>query len=164
MNHSIRSRLSLYKDMGNMELACPRPLHPSMRTGGGDIQTCKPFRKLTSCTSLPVEGEPGREILEILLEKASLRDVGSPIGFIPSSFGSPPVRASNPLIHDVHFTQKKAMPSPLLLPQNYTRKSGGNLTYKKSSSCGTTYGSKPFVRIEGFASENPDAREVPAFA
>ncbi|KAI5066395.1 hypothetical protein GOP47_0019019 [Adiantum capillus-veneris] len=151
--------------MGNMELACPRPLHPMMRMGAGDIQTCRPFRKLTSCASLLAEGEPGHEILDILLDEACLRDVsGSPIGFTPFCCGSPPVRASNPLIHDVHFTQKKAIPSPLFLPQNYICKTGGNSSYKKSSSCSTPYGSKPFVRIEGFASEKPDARGVPAFA
>lgn len=163
MNHSMRSRLSLCKDMGNKELACPRPRHAIARIGSGDIETCRPVRKLASYTSLPAEGEPGREILEILLDKACLGDVGSPSSLTPFLYGSPPIRASNPLIHDVHFTQKKAIPPPLFLPQNFSCRSGSNSPYKKSA-CGTSYGSKPFVRIEGFASSTSDARGVPTFA
>ncbi|KAI5070464.1 hypothetical protein GOP47_0014807 [Adiantum capillus-veneris] len=107
--------------MGNMELACPRPLHPMMRMGAGDIQTSRPFRKLTSCASLLVEGEPGHEILEILLDKACLWDVGgSPIGFIPFSWGSPPVRASNPLIHD----KSPMLGEYPLLPRNHSQMEG----------------------------------------
>ncbi|KAI5078473.1 hypothetical protein GOP47_0006144 [Adiantum capillus-veneris] len=62
------------------------------------------------------------------------------------SFGSPPVRASNPLIYMMYISHKRKP-----LPQNYTCKSGGNSTDKKSSSCGTSYVSKPFVRIEGLS-------------
>eukprot|EP00250_Pteridium_aquilinum_P016841 c23317_g1_i1 orf=242-727(-) len=161
MNHSIRSRIALRKDMGNKELACPRPRHATVRIGAGDIEICKPVRKLASYASLPAEGEPGREILDILLDKACLGD--SPRGLTPFSYGSPPSRASNPLIHDVHFTQKKAMPPPLFLPQNFSCRSGGNSPYKKST-YGTSYGSKPFVRIEGFASSTADTHGVPTFA
>ncbi|KAI5070461.1 hypothetical protein GOP47_0014804 [Adiantum capillus-veneris] len=121
----LRHLSLLREDMGNMELACPRPLHPTMRMGSGDIQTCKPFRKLTSCASLPAEGEPGLEILEILLDKARLWDDGGS----PISFGSPPVRASNPLIHDAtqhtrnrhlaaHHMGRNPLCASRVLPQN----------------------------------------------
>eukprot|EP00250_Pteridium_aquilinum_P017353 c23587_g1_i2 orf=360-806(+) len=87
--------------------------------------------------------------------------------------GSPPCRASNPMIHDVHFTQTRAMPPPVVIPSKSACSSpslGGNSSAKsnssvKSSCCSSSYGSKPFIRIEGFASAKSDSnRGVPAYA
>ena len=86
---------------------------------------------------------------------------GSPVSCF---YGSPPARAHNPIVNDVQFIQKKDTPSPFYVEKRFSCSSGGSTSLKKSS-CGTPYGSKPRVRIEGFLSANPDApRNVLAFA
>ncbi|KAH7284846.1 hypothetical protein KP509_34G073500 [Ceratopteris richardii] len=162
MAHGIRSRLYLWNDTGNREIVCPRPQYPGGRFTDGSIQIYKFSRKLASSARLPPVGEPGREILDILSDEACLAEVGGPIDFSSLSLGSPPVRSNNPVIHDVRFKQEghRALP---ILPQNHTSRLAGSSVYKKSS-YGTVCGSKPYVRIEGFALSKPDARGVPAIA
>ncbi|KAH7281727.1 hypothetical protein KP509_36G060700 [Ceratopteris richardii] len=164
MAHGIPSRFSICKDMGNKELACPRPVNRYNTIVIGDVHFCMPQKKLISSSSLPPEGEPGREILDILMDEPRPGSCGNPTVFTPLLVGSPPVRAGNPLIHDVYFKQNKNIPALYCLPQNCTLRSGGRSVYNNSSPRGTTCGSKPFVRIEGFACPSPDAQGVPAFA
>jgi len=90
------------------------------------------------------EGEPSYEILDILLNKSQYGDQTSVKNSHPYFYGSPPNRSDNPLVRDTQFIRKGVPSSPVNLSQN--------------TSCGASYGAKPLVRVEGFASKNQDAR------
>lgn len=164
-----RNRFMPYRDVTEEELACPKPRRAAvgMHSAPPDAHA-KPFRRLRGTSALPVEEDAGHEILDILFSKVNSGD-GSPNAYF---HGSPPCRASNPMIHDVHFTQKRAMPPPVIIPQKSSCSSpavGGNSSAKSNTSAKSSYcstcGSKPFIRIEGFASATPDSnRGVPAYA
>ncbi|MCO5555217.1 hypothetical protein L7F22_008761 [Adiantum nelumboides] len=169
-----RNRFLPSRDVIEEELVCPKP----HRAGAGMSSTpldasAKPFRRLRGTTSLPVIGDVGHEILDILYSKVNCGDNGGPGSPNKYFSGSPPCRASNPMIYDAHFTQKRTMPSSIAIPQNTVcgaSSLGGSSSTKsnsplKSTCCSSPYGSKPFIRIEGFASATPDSnRGVPAYA
>eukprot|EP00250_Pteridium_aquilinum_P017352 c23587_g1_i1 orf=502-1128(+) len=169
-----RNRFMPCRDVSEEELVCPKPRRAAAGMYSGTPEApARLFRRLRGTASLPAEGEAGHEILDILYSKISCGDPvvsGSPNTYFS---GSPPCRASNPMIHDVHFTQTRAMPPPVVIPSKSACSSpslGGNSSAKsnssvKSSCCSSSYGSKPFIRIEGFASAKSDSnRGVPAYA
>ncbi|XP_015067901.1 uncharacterized protein LOC107012545 isoform X2 [Solanum pennellii] len=133
-------------------LVCPKP-----RRNGLFNEPIKPSRFLQINNQQP-EGcdlKAGTELLDIILSKGNF-DMETPNFDMASSppffFGSPPSRASNPLIQDSQFSNNnfvpilaipEAAPSP---PQSSasTHKSGGGCAPVK-------FGIKPAtVRIEGF--------------
>ncbi|KAI5073397.1 hypothetical protein GOP47_0011410, partial [Adiantum capillus-veneris] len=133
-----RNRFLPSRDATEEELVCPKP----RRVGTGMSSTpldasAKPYRRQRGTTSLPAIGEAGHEILDILYSKVNSGDnggSGSPNKYIN---GSPPCRASNPMIHDAHFTQKWTMPSSIVIPQKSTCSSsslGGSSSAKSNSS------------------------------
>lgn len=127
-----------------------------------------PRRVMTSgpCTARPIhksyvknhsyamsgnEGEPSYEILEILLSKSQQGDQTNVKNSHPYFYGSPPTRSDNPLVRDTQFIRKGVPVSPVNLSQN--------------TSCGASYGAKPLVRVEGFASKNQESHcNLPALA
>ncbi|MCL7041527.1 hypothetical protein MKW94_003493 [Papaver nudicaule] len=74
-------------------------------------------------------------------------DNGSQIGFF---CGSPPIRADNPLVHDVQFVrQTSTLSSPL---GNSFGAKGSSARAERAPSCGkSSFGGKPVVRVEGFS-------------
>ncbi|KAL5993676.1 hypothetical protein ACLOJK_040928 [Asimina triloba] len=113
------------------------------------------------------KGDAGLEILKIYLGamdndyKDGLgggHGGGNDVGFF---CGSPPVRTSNPVVHDAQFgrqVQNQMFPSPMgnshggpkLAPPPSASSSSSS---SRSPSCGVSFGSggSPRVRIEGFA-------------
>lgn len=155
MNEKGQTLSILNKD--SEEVISPKPLDGDL--GGprarSQASANKPFRRLRGTTSLPPEREAGREILDILVSKANS---GS---FTSHYYGSPPCRASNPLIHDAHFSQKRAMPSLINVSLKPQPLFGGGTTGKSS----TSRGSKSIVRIEGFTTSNGESQQrILAFA
>ncbi|KAG5618972.1 hypothetical protein H5410_018796 [Solanum commersonii] len=108
------------------------------------------FLQINNQQSEGCDLKAGTELLDILLSKGNFDMASSP----PFFFGSPPSRASNPLIQDSQFSNNNfvpilaipeaaAAPSPPQ-PSASTRKSGGGCAPVK-------FGIKPAtVRIEGF--------------
>ncbi|KAI5083466.1 hypothetical protein GOP47_0003209 [Adiantum capillus-veneris] len=135
------------------------PQHPVLGSNSRCAQSpSRPLRRLRPTTSLPPEREAGVEILEILLSKANS-------GSLTSHYiGSPPCRAGNPLIHDAHFCQKRASPSPIAIPRNPSSLYRGSNCVKSSSSS-SSRGAKACVRIEGFIPSKGESHQgIPTFA
>ncbi|KAL0431068.1 UNVERIFIED_CONTAM: hypothetical protein Sradi_0732800 [Sesamum radiatum] len=95
------------------------------------------------------EAKAGMELLEIIrmkescgFERSNFQVASSP----PFFTGSPPSRASNPIVQDAQFRSDNGYPfSPLFEAPSSTRKGGGCVR--------TNFGPKPApVRIEGFNS------------
>nr|GMD39398.1 uncharacterized protein LOC109159587 [Ipomoea batatas] len=136
-------------------IACPKPGRVGGLVDELTRPSClQPFSQQTEAC----DSEAGIELLEIILSKGGCH-VGTPnlqMASSPPFFsGSPPSRAMNPLIQDLHFghddfvavpsplrTVVLPLPSPPLTPSS-TRMNGGG--------CGMRFGQKPAqVRIEGF--------------
>eukprot|EP00250_Pteridium_aquilinum_P009175 c18494_g1_i1 orf=465-1004(+) len=149
MNEKGQTLSMSFKDAADEEVIRPKPQHP---VPAPFQSLAKPFRRLRGTTSLPPEREAGLEILDILLSKANS---GS---FTSHYMGSPPCRAGNPLIHDAHFSQKPALPSPVNISQKSPSLFGG-ISSAKSTINLPARGSKSFVRIEGFMPSNGESRQ-----
>eukprot|EP00249_Psilotum_nudum_P010635 c22665_g1_i2 orf=361-861(+) len=166
MNERGRFRSSVRRDGGDRKLICPKPRRLAFG-GCSTTDILKPAPNLRSQGSVASEGDAGGELLDILLYKqVGLGDSNSLCSSLPHFCGSPPSRASNPLIRDVQFSQKRVPSLPLVLPSNSSPGSpfGANLSLKKSS-CSASYAANPSVRVEGFVSTTSDShRGVPALA
>ncbi|KAH7670104.1 hypothetical protein IHE45_10G003300 [Dioscorea alata] len=106
------------------------------------------------------------EILDIILNKDDGDlDTGNQMSFF---CGSPPVRTSNPIVHDAVFVkQSLCQVSPLgpISPGSKLSLARMERVERGSPSCGSSLGPKPKVRIEGFTCGNSEPHcVVPAFA
>ncbi|CAN4088848.1 unnamed protein product [Withania somnifera] len=133
-------------------LVCPKP----RRTGlfNEPIRPSR-FLQINNQQSEGCDLQAGKELLDIILTKGNY-DMETPNFDMASSppffFGSPPSRASNPLIQDSQFSNNNFVPI-LAIPEGASsppqpsasaRKSGGGCSPMK-------FGIKPAaVRIEGF--------------
>uniref|UniRef100_A0A5B7ADW3 Uncharacterized protein n=1 Tax=Davidia involucrata TaxID=16924 RepID=A0A5B7ADW3_DAVIN len=133
-------------------VVCPKPrrlglLNPSMN------DHIRPSRWQISHQSEICDSKAGAELLDIILtkgnygaEKSNIHVASSP----PYFCGSPPSRASNPVIQDAQFGSDKLSPlAPAPIPA----------TPSSSSCVRMKFGQKPAaVRIEGFDCLNHDRR------
>lgn len=138
---------SLRKD----QLICPIP-HRMMASGPCTARAIhKPYANNHSYGVAGNEGEPSYEILDILLSESQYGDQTNVKSSQPFFCGSPPTRSDNPLVRDTQFIRKGVPLSPVNLSKN--------------TSCGASYGAKPLVRVEGFASKNQESHcSLPALA
>ncbi|KAI5339134.1 hypothetical protein L3X38_018406 [Prunus dulcis] len=142
-------------------VVCPKP----RRVGILSNSPIRPLRwQMSSHQSEFSDSKAGAELLDLILRKEgygleqSLNDVASSP---PYFCGSPPSRASNPLIQDARFGDEKftpvsASPSPSTLSSP-----------RKAGCVRMKYGLKPAaVRVEGFDCLNRDRQNssIPAFA
>ncbi|KAJ8536011.1 hypothetical protein K7X08_034412 [Anisodus acutangulus] len=143
------------------EVVCPKPRRVGL-FNSSYVHTNEPIRPYTSLqiNNQQSDLKAGTELLDIILTKGSC-DMEMPNFDMASSppffFGSPPSRASNPVIQDSQFSNNNFVPiiaipegaaaaaaAPSLPPSASARKNGGG--------CGPMkFGMKPAaVRIEGF--------------
>eukprot|EP00249_Psilotum_nudum_P008921 c21595_g1_i2 orf=660-1154(-) len=164
MNERGRQRSISNRDGGDEGVICPKPRRVAFGISSvTDIVT--PAPRPRSQGSLAAEADAGGELLDILFRKDAA-ETGSCCSSWPFFTGSPPSRASNPLIHDVQFTQKRLPPPPLIMPAKSSLGSPfGTNSSLKNSSCSVPFGANPSVRVEGFVSASSDShRGVAALA
>ncbi|KAH7549328.1 hypothetical protein ACOSP7_025938 [Xanthoceras sorbifolium] len=135
-------------------VVCPKPrrlglLNPSIN------DSIRPFRWPSNYQSELVDSKAGSELLDIILAKGGCggEKSGNQVASSPPYFcGSPPTRASNPLIQDAQFGNEKLNPVSSPAPPSPSSRMGGGCVRMK-------FGHKPAaVRIEGFDCLSRDRR------
>nr|GMC51529.1 uncharacterized protein LOC109172123 [Ipomoea batatas] len=131
-------------------VVCPKPRRVN--------ESIRPFcfLEFSSGQMKACDSDAGTEILDIILARTSgagklnIREGASSPPFF---FGSPPSRASNPLIQDAHFSKENFVPplATLTSPSPPLPSSSPSSARKNGGGCGMKFGHKPApVRIEGF--------------
>lgn len=132
-------------------MICPKPrrlglLNPSIN------DSIRPLSRTAS--SEFGDSKAGTELLDLILTKGGYgtEKTGNQVASSPPYFcGSPPSRASNPLIQDAQFGNEKLAPPTPAPPSPSSRMGGGCVRVK--------FGHKPAaVRIEGFDCLSRDRR------
>ncbi|GMN56723.1 hypothetical protein TIFTF001_025841 [Ficus carica] len=138
---------------GLRSVVCPKP----RRLGILNLSIndhIRPLRYTTNPFQLEVgDSQAGAELLDIILTKGNSGEIqNNQVASSPPYFcGSPPSRASNPVILDEQFGNGKAGFIPATPPSPSSRKAGGCARMK--------FGHKPAaVRIEGFDCLSRDRR------
>ncbi|KAF8399127.1 hypothetical protein HHK36_014992 [Tetracentron sinense] len=162
----MRSSVSIYdrKD----PVFCPKPrrlglLNPSVN------DPIRPFRWNLSNQAEIYDSKAGTELLDLILSKGGYVAEQSPTQVAsspPFYCGSPPSRASNPLIQDARFGEEKITPLPPI-PVPSAQSSSPSSSARKGGCVRTKFGQKPAaVRIEGFDCLDRDRRNcsIPAVA
>ncbi|XVF12311.1 hypothetical protein REPUB_Repub08aG0105200 [Reevesia pubescens] len=138
-----------FEERGFDSVVCPKPRRVGLFNSSAHDLT-RTFRWPTNCYQTEMaDSKAGTELLDVILtkggygaERGSNQVASSP----PFYCGSPPSRASNPVIQDVQFNNEKLLhplssPAP---PSPSSRIAGGGCVRMK-------FGHKPAaVRIEGF--------------
>ncbi|KAG1347100.1 hypothetical protein COCNU_06G009290 [Cocos nucifera] len=142
----------------NESVVCPKPRRLTRLTAG--VDQVRPFR-WHACTQVELFCEPkaGTELLDIFLTKGG--EASQAASSPPFFCGSPPSRASNPLVHDARFGEEKPV-GPSLLPHAIIPSGSpvGPATSASRKGCGPTkFGLKPAAtRVEGFDCLDRDRR------
>ncbi|XAR51285.1 hypothetical protein NMG60_11005879 [Bertholletia excelsa] len=137
----------------SISVACPRPrrigaLNPFPLVSQQIVST---IRSVNDRSLTEIADSVAGEVLDVILTEDSC-SAGKSNALVASSppffFGTPPSRASNPLIRDLQFCSHDYAPSPqasfLAMPSPSTSRKSGSCTP-------ITFGQKPAaVRIEGF--------------
>lgn len=135
--------------MGSM--ICPKP----RRLGLINPPINDSIRPLKRPASEFGDSKAGTELLDLILTKGGYgtEKTGNQVASSPPYFsGSPPSRASNPLIQDAQFGNEKSAPLTAAPPSPSSRMGGGGCVRVK-------FGHKPAaVRIEGFDCLSRDRR------
>ncbi|TXG51448.1 hypothetical protein EZV62_023972 [Acer yangbiense] len=135
-------------------VVCPKPrrlglLNPSIN------DSIRPLRWPSNNQSETGDSKAGSELLDIILAKGGYggEKSGNQVASSPPYFcGSPPTRASNPLIQDAQFGNEKLNPVLSPAPPSPSSRMGGGCVRMK-------FGHKPAaVRIEGFDCLSRDRR------
>lgn len=146
-----------FEERGFDSVVCPKPRRVGLFNSSAHDHT-RTFRWPTNCYQTEMaESNAGAELLDIFLTKGSYgaEKASNQLGSSPPFFyGSPPSRASNPLIQDAQFNSEKqppAPPSPRISAAASGGGGGGGVRMK--------FGHKPAaVRIEGFDCLSRDGR------
>ncbi|KAK4779880.1 hypothetical protein SAY87_015986 [Trapa incisa] len=175
MNHWMfqQNAFLACEEMTMEAVACPKPRRLSLLATNMSVSPTKPLRWQLSNPDDIYDSQIGADILDIILTKdggyvselAGTQTASSP----PFFCGSPPSRASNPLIKDDRFGDEKILPfsplSPIAAPT-----SGSSISPSSSSRTGSctrsSFGNKPVVRVEGFDCLSRDGRRhgIPTLA
>jgi hypothetical protein len=143
MNGWAHQQKALVGDCAAEGVFCPKP----RRIGVPLMRSATSLLHINNQQTEACDANAGAELLDIIRmkgnyhsERSSFQMASSP----PFLAGSPPSRASNPIIQDENFGNDNGNPlSPMLEVPSSTRKSGGCVRMN--------FGSKPApVRIEGF--------------
>ncbi|XP_052179783.1 uncharacterized protein LOC127793056 [Diospyros lotus] len=147
-----------------VSVVCPKPrriglLNPSV------THRIRPSIWQTSCQTEISDSKAGTELLDIILtegscsmDKSNAHAASSP----PFFCGSPPNRASNPLIQDSQFGNSRFSP---LSEAPISAASPSSSAHKGGSCARMKLGHKPAaVRIEGFNCLSRDRRSISAVA
>ncbi|KAH7283798.1 hypothetical protein KP509_34G024300 [Ceratopteris richardii] len=134
-----RCKVGLQAEASKENVLCPKPCRMALSFCTPEI--VKPFLQFQSCSRV-LECEPGYEILEIFGKGAICRDgeVVS-LGCSPP-YCSPPVRSTNPIVHDKQFCNQKSCSLMPTRPKIVSKPS---------------FPLSPVVRVEGFECANRDA-------
>jgi hypothetical protein len=145
-------------------VVCPKPrrigvLNPQIR----------PSRWHPNYQTEISDSKAGMELLDIILTKGSYnveKSVTQVASSPPFFSGSPPSRASNPLIQDSQFGNKQFSPLSPLSHQAPVLVPSPSSSARKGGSCARVkFGQKPAaVRVEGFDCLSRDRRSVSAVA
>lgn len=122
-----------------------------------DCVICPKPRRLTQLDYTVNDSKAGIDLLDIIFSKGGQdTEHSNHINSSPPFFcGSPPSRATNPLVQDARFGDRKVNPSS---PLSNMSLSPTSLTWK-GGCARTKFGQKPAaVRIEGFDCLNKDRR------
>ncbi|XP_019176814.1 PREDICTED: uncharacterized protein LOC109172123 [Ipomoea nil] len=134
-------------------VVCPKPRRVN--------ESIRPFCFLEFSGQMKAcDSDAGTEILDIIFTKetsgAGKLNIHEGASSPPFFFGSPPSRASNPLIQDAQFSNENFVPYPLPLATLTSASpplpsSSPSSARKNGGGCGMKFGHKPApVRIEGF--------------
>ncbi|KAA8530570.1 hypothetical protein F0562_005279 [Nyssa sinensis] len=155
----IRSPLSIFDRKG--PVVCPKP----RQVGFVIDNPTRPLRCHASHQAEVFDSKARAELLNIILKKEGLgaEQSATQLASSPPFFsGSPPIRATNPLVQDARFGDQKLAPLSAL-----PSRSSLGLSSPSSSACEGGYvrmkfGHKPAaVRVEGFDCFNRDGK-IPA--
>ncbi|KAL8224355.1 hypothetical protein R6Q57_019830 [Mikania cordata] len=176
MNHCGIQQNSNFSSFGNgYPVVCPKPRRINLFNTAVN-EPVRPLRWQMCYLQEPYESKSGPELLDIILAKSdgcgSPDQTCNPLASLPPFFcGSPPSRASNPLIQDASFGEDKIFP---ISARSMIHNPTPNLTSGMSSSSPLKggylqagYVNKPAVRSEGFDCLDGDNRSncsIPALA
>ncbi|GFZ12219.1 hypothetical protein Acr_23g0006040 [Actinidia rufa] len=157
MNRCAYQQISM--EDASDSVVCPKPRRIGLLNPSND--QIRPSKWQINQRAEIYESKAGSELLDIILtrgsygaEKSNTQVASSP----PYFCGSPPSRASNPLIQDSQFRNDMFSPSLQAPIPATSPRTGGSCARMK-------FGQKPAtVRIEGFNCLNRDRRSVSAVA
>ncbi|PIA63599.1 hypothetical protein AQUCO_00201149v1 [Aquilegia coerulea] len=122
---------------------------------------CPKPRRFGPLNSTANDSKAGLDLLDIILSRGGYdtENSNNHLTSSPPFFnGSPPSRATNPLVQDAHFEDRKFTPSSSTTIPSTLSSSPSSLT-RKGGCARTKFGHKPAtVRIEGFDCLNRDRR------
>ncbi|GAA0175647.1 hypothetical protein LIER_28779 [Lithospermum erythrorhizon] len=152
-------------------------VYPKPRRVGRFNEPVRPLRLELSHQQEVCDGKAVTELLDIILAKGAnsggaveqqSASSASHVALSPPFFcGSPPSRASNPLVQDSKFGYEKAIP---VSPNSITIPSGLGSSPSSATTKGgcmrVNFGNNPAVRVEGFDCLDRDRRvgRIPALA
>ncbi|EEF41177.1 uncharacterized protein LOC8272337 [Ricinus communis] len=158
-----RGLVSIYDPKG--PVVCPKP----RRVGILANNPIRPLRWHMSHQAEIYESKAGADLLDIILMKEGHAvESATQVASSPPFFsGSPPTRATNPLIQDARFGDEKLTPIPPLSIPTPSGLSSPTPSSRKGGCVRMNYGLKPAaVRVEGFDCLNRDRQNssIPAMA
>ncbi|KAK4763855.1 hypothetical protein SAY87_013293 [Trapa incisa] len=159
MNHWMiqQSAFLACEEMRMEAVVCPKPRRLCLLATNMSHSPTKPLKWQPGYQTDTYDSQIGDDVLGIILMEDG-GCVAEPAGAQPASSppffcGSPPSRASNPLIKDDRFGDNKMLPFSPLLPIAAPT-SGLSDPPSSSSLAGSftrpNFGNKPVVRVEGF--------------
>jgi len=155
-------------------VVCPKPRRIGLLNSVVNDPIIRPLRWYVSHHPEMFESKPGTDLLDLILPKGGYggehQSCAQAAATLSPPFfsGSPPSRASNPLIQDIRFGDESFTPvSPQLIPiPSGSKISSPSSSARKGGFIRASFGSSPAVRIEGFDCLDRERRNrsIPALA